>query len=156
MIGMDNNHAAPPSVRWLGFTESGFTLLEAIVAMVLISGAGLALFGWINANLSTLGRVKAVSNQVEATQNILEYMVRVNPMLTPEGEVDFGSYRLSWQAEPVTAIQDGYGYPAGISLYQFALYDTKVNISKPEGGAWFDLQLRQTGYKKVRNSNMGE
>lgn len=31
--------------------QSGFGLLEAIVALALLSGAGLALFGWIQQNL---------------------------------------------------------------------------------------------------------
>jgi len=38
--------------------QRGFTLLEAVVAMVLISGAGAALFAWINSELGALARVQ--------------------------------------------------------------------------------------------------
>ena len=33
-------------------TQRGFTLIEAIVAMVLIASTGMALFSWINSNLN--------------------------------------------------------------------------------------------------------
>ena len=38
--------------------QRGFSLLEAVVSIVLISTTGLALFSWINSNLISLGRVQ--------------------------------------------------------------------------------------------------
>jgi len=130
--------------------QRGFTLLEAIVAMVLIAGAGMAIFSWINTNIMTLNRVQDVNARTEATANIVAYMSAVNPMLLPEGKADLGAYHLRWKAEPVTAIQDGANYPQGISLYQLALYQTTVNVENQDGQPWFDVALRQVGYKKVR------
>ena len=130
-------------------TERGFTLLEAMVALTLIAGAGMALFTWINTSLQSLARVQDVNARAEATVNALEYMASVNPMITPEGAADLGVYRLAWKAAPVTAIQDGWNYPQGLSLYQLALYETRVSVTKAAGD-WFDFSLRQVGYKKVR------
>ena len=134
-----------------GARQRGFTLIEAIVALVLIASAGMAVFGWINTNIMTLGRVEAVNAEDEATLNVISYMNGVNPMLTPEGETDFGAYRVSWRTEPISAIRDGAAYPFGISLYQIALYRTRVAVNKPGNLPWFDLNLRQVGFKKVRD-----
>jgi len=130
--------------------QQGFTLLEAIVAMVLIAGAGMALFSWINTNIISLSRVQEINAQAEAQANVLAYMDTVNPMMMPEGKAELGSYRLQWKAEAVTAVQDGANYPYGISLYQLALYRTAIQVEKADGRHWFDMALRQVGYKKVR------
>lgn len=130
--------------------QRGFSLLEAVVAMVLISGAGYALFGWINSNIMALNRIHETNTRSAATQNILEYMDSINPMLKPEGNAVLGNYKIRWTAKPITLIQDGSAYPMGISLFQLALYDTVVEVETGEKIPWFDFHLRQVGYKKVR------
>lgn len=132
-------------------SQPGFTLIEAIVALVLIASVGMALFSWINTNIITLNRVQEINVQSEATRNIIEYMNAVNPMITPEGEVDFGSYRATWQAEISTDVKDGANYPRGVGLYQLAMYRTNINAKKASGEPWFELALQQVGYKKVRD-----
>lgn len=132
------------------YPQLGFTLIEAIVALVLIASVGMALFSWINASIITLNRVQEINAQSEATRNIIEYMNAINPMITPEGEVDFGSYRATWQAEISTDVKDGANYPRGVGLYQLAMYRTIIKARKASGEPWFDLTLQQVGYKKIR------
>ena len=132
--------------------QRGFSLLEAVVAMVLISGAGAALFSWINTELGSVSRLQQSNAKAEALVNVLELMHTVNPMLTPEGALSFAAYRLTWKAQEVTPVQDGLSYPRGISLYQLALYDTLVRVINPDGTPWFDFTLRQVGYKRVRDN----
>lgn len=130
--------------------QAGFTLLEAIVALVLISGAGMALFSWINTSIMSLSRIRDANARAEATTNILEYMDRVNPMLAPEGNASLGAYSIRWSAQAISNLTEGTNYPRGLSLYQLALYDTVVTIRTAEGRAWYELKLQQVGYKKVR------
>jgi len=130
--------------------QHGFTLIEAIVALVLIGTTGMALFGWINSNIITLNRVQEISAENPATINALEYMENINPMLSPEGQADLGSCRLLWKAEATTDTRDGAGYPYGVGLYQLNLYQTKVTIQKPDGQFWLAFSLQQVGHKKVR------
>lgn len=130
-------------------TGRGFTLLEAIVALALIASAGMALFAWINTSLQSLSRVQEVNARAAATINVLEYMAQVNPMAAPQGAADLGVYRLAWNAAPISAIDDGTNYPQGLSLYQLALYETRVSVMRATGD-WFEFRLRQVGYKKVR------
>ncbi len=119
--------------------------------MVLIGSAGLALFSWINGNILTLSRIHDVNSRSDATINILEYMDRVNPMITPEGGVTLGTYAIKWLSQPTTNVTDGVNYPQGQSLYQLALFDTTVSVSANDGKDWFELRLQQVGYKKVRS-----
>lgn len=127
----------------------GFSLLEAIVAMVLIAGAGLALFSWISNNITSLASIEDVNRRSEATINVLEYMELVNPMEAPEGSAILGGYSITWRAHLASPITDGVDHPRGVSAYQFALYRVDVAAASPQG-AWFDLRLNQVGYKRVR------
>lgn len=130
--------------------QSGFTLIEAIVALVLVGTTGMALFGWINSNIITLNRVQEINAENVATVNAVEYMNNINPMISPEGQANLDSCRLSWKAEASAESRDGAGYPYGVSLYQLNMYQTSVIVQKPDGQFWFDFTLQQVGYKKVR------
>lgn len=130
--------------------QRGFTLIEAIVALVLVATTGIALFTWVNSNIITLNRVQEINAENTATLNIVEYMHNINPMISPQGKTKLGAYRLSWTSTAITEPRDGANYPLGISLYQMALYQTKIAVQKPDGQYWFSLDLQQVGYKKVR------
>lgn len=134
--------------------QQGFTLIEAIVALVLIATTGMALFSWINGNIITLNRVQEINAENAATQNVVEYMNSINPMISPEGQIDLGSCRLSWKSTAATEPRDGASYPYGIGLYQLGMYRTKITVHKQSGQFWFSLTLQQAGYKKVREPIM--
>ena len=130
--------------------QRGFTLMEAIVALVLIATTGMALFSWVNSNILTLQRVQAANAQEAATVNALQYLHNVNPMATPEGKVLLGTYTLNWTSEQLSEPRDTAGYPTGNGLYQIAMYQTQVRLELLDGKDWFDFKLQQVGYKKVR------
>ena len=129
----------------------GFTLIEALVALVLIGAVGMALFTWIDSSMVSLRRVEDANARNDATANIIEYMQAVNPMQTPQGKANFGSYQIQWNSDPVTDQVDGVTSPQGTSLYQLALYQTKISVAKADDPYWFDLKLKLVGYKKVRS-----
>lgn len=123
-----------------------------MVAMVIIGGAGMALFTWVNASIVSLRRVEDANVRSAATANAIEYMQSVNPMLKPVGQIDLGDYRLDWKAQPQTTVIDGSGLTLGLSQFQLALYDTQVTASRSNGNFWFDFKLTLVGFKKVRNT----
>lgn len=130
--------------------QRGFSLLEAMVAMVILASAGWALFSWVNASIVSLRRVEDANARSAATTNALEYLQAVNPMQRPEGEADLGEYRIRWRASAMTRVMDGSDYPRGQSLYELALYETVVRAYKGVDEYWFEFKIKQVGFKKVR------
>lgn len=130
----------------------GFTLLEAMVAMVIIGGVGMTLFSWINASIVSLRRVEDANARSAATANVIEFMQSINPMQSPVGRTDLGAYSLQWSAKAQAAPIDGTEYPRGLSQFQLALYDTDVQARQLDGSFWFELRLTLVGYKKVRDT----
>lgn len=130
--------------------QRGFSLLEAMVALVILSSSGMALFSWVNASISSLRRVEDANARTAATLNAMEFMQSVNPMLRPEGRMELGDYRIAWQSQAATTVLDGSAYPRGQSLYQLALYDTVVKAYRGRDEYWFEFHMKQVGFKKVR------
>lgn len=133
--------------------EGGFSLLEAVVALVILASVGWALLSWVNASIVSLRRVEDANAQSAATINAVEYMQTVNPMLRPQGGVDLGGYRIAWVSTAVTSPLPGTDFQRGRSNYDLALYDTTVRAYRGEAEQpWFEFRLRQVGFKAVRKS----
>ena len=131
--------------------QTGFTLLEAIVSLVLIATVGIALLDWINTNFMILQRVESVQTRTDAVRNALVFMETVNPLENQQGSEDVGMYQFSWSAEPVILPKDGVSPHGGYkSLYQIGLYDTTVEIKlKATNALIARFTLRQVGYKQT-------
>jgi len=130
-------------------TNHGFTLLEAMVAMILIATVGMASFDWINSSLQSLTRVEGHRLRQEAVRNALAFMETVNPMENPAGETRMGPYAVRWNARLTEPAKDGVGHPFGVSLYRLGLYDTHVEI-RADNKLMTDFDLRQVGYHQER------
>jgi general secretion pathway protein I len=131
--------------------ERGFSLLEAVVAMVILASTGWALLAWINSSIASLGRIEESNARSMATANALEYMQTVNPMTRPQGRVRLGSISIAWNARPLTPVIDGSNFPRGTSLYQLALYETVVRAFRgDELDPWLEFRMKQVGHRQVR------
>jgi general secretion pathway protein I len=134
--------------------QGGFSLLEAIVAMVLIASLGASLFSWLANSQASLHRVEEAQAEQSARLNILEYCKALNPTTQESGEHDFGAYRISWRSETILPLQDGIGYPGGRGLYEIGLYKLDIKVFRGTRDPWFDMALEQVGYRKVRESRL--
>ena len=91
----------PPAARRSGWarTQAGFALLEAIVALALLAGTGLALFSWIQQNLQSASRLRLHEQEARLLNSAQGLVQLVNPMARPEGALDAGDLRIQWRAE---------------------------------------------------------
>ena len=80
---------------------AGFTLLEAIVALVVFSMGAFALYGWLSTNIITLERIRDRQEVEAAMHSALDIVRRTNPMETPRGQRQAGKLLVSWTSEPV-------------------------------------------------------
>lgn len=122
------------------------------MALVLLSGVGLSLMGWIQQNLDALQRLRGFYVQLEARRAVLDWSRGMNPTQTPGGDAVLGDLRLVWKAtpsrEPVTQI----GYPQGVGLHDLALYDVNVTVYRGrEQTPWFVEQIVRVGHRKARD-----
>jgi general secretion pathway protein I len=131
--------------------QRGFSLLESVVALVIIASAGWALFSWLNASIVSLRRVEDANARSAATVNAVEFMQSVNPMQRPQGQVDLGDTRIRWTATPLTQPLAGVNPNRGRSDFDLALYDTVVRASRDDR-PWFELRMKLVGYKRVRQT----
>jgi general secretion pathway protein I len=127
----------------------GFSLLEAIVALVILTSAGMAVFAWFNASFMSFQRIEAARQRDEAVRSALGLLETINPMLAPSGEQRLGDYAVSWQAREVEAPRDGMNFMGAVSLYRVGLYLTQVEVRRLEEPL-ARFELRQVGYEQVR------
>ncbi len=127
----------------------GFTLLEAIVALVLLAGTGMALFAWLNTNLLSLQRVEASRQRDAVMRGALEYATTLNPMLQPTGERQLGAYTLNWRSEPIFPPRDGVGRVGTQGYYRVGFYRVELEIRQDEELV-ARFEIKQPGYEQVR------
>ena len=128
--------------------QHGFSLLEAIVALVLIATTGIALFDWINTNFISLRHIKQSQQRQEATRNALVFMETVNPQKSPQGEQTVGIYTFKWEAQILKAPKMGRSTLGHPGLFQISLYETEVTVQIKENFLT-RFTLRQVGYKQM-------
>ncbi|HEX5306371.1 MAG TPA: type II secretion system protein [Dyella sp.] len=129
--------------------QAGFSLLEAIVALVILSLVAMALYGWQNANLFAIRRAEAHAVANDAARSALALVRTINPMLQPTGERPWGNGTIRWNASPVEPIKPGVTAVGLPGYFDIGLYRVRVEIV-PASGPIQRLEVRQVGYKQVR------
>lgn len=124
----------------------GFTLLEAIVALVIFAMGAFALYGWLSTNLITMQRARAGSEALVVRQSALELVGDVNPMLNPSGEREAGALRVQWTSTPLEPPKRGRVQIGGPSPYMVGLYQMVVNVRLGNRDIG-QFSMRQLGYQ---------
>ena len=107
-----------------GPLPTGFALLEAIVALTLLAGTGLALFSWIQQNTQAASRLRTVEIQTRLQMSAQSLVQLVNPTITPEGAIDAGDLRVTWRAELLESERRNHSFgeqaqgPFRVGLYR--------------------------------------
>lgn len=127
----------------------GFTLLEAIVALVVFSMGALALYGWLSTNVITLNRIRDRQEIEAATHSALDMVRRTNPMETPTGQRQSGELMVSWTSVPVEASRPNVGQSGTPGIFIVGLYDANVRVLR-DGEELSVFRVRQVGWKQVR------
>lgn len=102
----------------------GFTLVEALVAMVLVSTVGYAVFALINSHYISFRRVRDAQQKIALERSVLEVAQKINPVEEPTGHMDLGEYRLVWESDNVKKSRSsvsGNGLEVGVFRVEFEL-----------------------------------
>jgi len=115
--------------------QQGFSLLEAIVALVILAGSCMALFAWINGSLVQLQRAELYVEAGPAIASASEYLKTVDLAQRPEGTFNSGNITIDWKANAIerdvsrTASYGGSNFL--LSLYDVSLTPHTANRSLP-------------------------
>ena len=131
----------------------GFTLLEAIVAMVVFSLGAFALYGWLSTNILTLDRIRGLQEQEVAFASALDAIRRSNPMEAPTGKRVVGDVTIQWTSSPVEDAKPNVSQNGIAGNYVVGLYTVVAQVSR-EGRPIGSFYVRQVGWKQVRRSEL--
>lgn len=81
--------------------QQGFSLLEAIVALVILAGACMALFAWINNSLFHLQRAELYVDAGPVIASATQYLKTVDLAQRPNGTFSSGTISIDWQASAI-------------------------------------------------------
>lgn len=131
--------------RSVGSGSAGFSLLEALVAIVLLSTLGMAIYGLINTNVKALTNLRQAQESREAAQLAVEWMRELNPMQYPDGTVTIGDLTIRWQSRLLATPRRNMGYPRGQGFFTVAPYQVEIAMQRGDQQLG-DLQLIVIGY----------
>src|SRR5947209_565319 len=90
--------------------SAGFTLIETLVALVILSASLLAFYEFLASALNAAAAAERAATAYDYRQNALAVASVLNPMESPEGSIDLGPYRIRWRAEPAGAVRQSSGF----------------------------------------------
>lgn len=129
--------------------SSGFTLLEAIVALVLLTTAGLALFSWMNASFDGLNRIEQSNARAAAELNALEFMKTVNPMERPDGQIKLGQVDVKWRARQLSQPVQNRTDTRDPGPFSVAMYEVELTFEDRPRIEPYTIVLQQMGYRRL-------
>lgn len=105
--------------------QHGFSLLEAIVALTILAGASMALFGWIGASINQLQRAEQYTQIAPAMDSCVSFLSRANLSAQLSGVCEYSGVTIRWQSSPIEMNATKMGEMGGsnffVSLYEVAL-----------------------------------
>ncbi|MDR3415418.1 MAG: prepilin-type N-terminal cleavage/methylation domain-containing protein [Nevskia sp.] len=125
---------------------AGFTLIEAIVALVILSTALMEFYSLLSTQLRGAAKLQAASIAYDHRMNALELADSLNPMLMPQGTLDLDSYRIHWNSRLLGDVHQSSGYPVGQGLFQVALY--RVTCTFPDDAQTDPIEVTKLGYRR--------
>jgi len=127
----------------------GFTLLEAMVALVIFSISAMGIYSWINTNLIALNKLSNLAANEFVVNSAIERLKLVDMTKETEGAFDVDSYHVDWRSQLVEPWRNGVAMSGAITIYDLALVDVQLFISK-NGVEAGHFSYRNTLYKQVR------
>jgi prepilin-type N-terminal cleavage/methylation domain-containing protein len=133
--------AAPDPSR-----AAGFTLVETLVALVILAASLLVFYEFLAGALNGAAAAERAATAYDRRQSALALASSLNPMETPEGSFDLGPYRIHWRAERIGAVRQSSGFPSGKGPFSIGLY--RVVLDFPGERGLPEVEVTKLGYHR--------
>jgi general secretion pathway protein I len=128
----------------------GFGLLEAVVALALLAGTGMALFAWINQSLTQASRLRYSELQSRLQLSALALVETIDPMRLPEGQREAGPIRVSWRTAPLQPERRNASFQAAeAGVWQVGLYALAVHATDSSTGVEVRFEQWRVGTRRL-------
>ena len=129
---------------------AGFSLLEVVVALVLLATSGAALFAWYGQLLEDSGRQIRRLNEAELLQQAAGLMSTVNPAVQQDGEMRSFGVKLTWRSERLEPERSVLVFEDGATgAWRLAPYRMLIEVERLDGGERVQYETRALGMVKV-------
>jgi len=129
--------------------QAGFTLLEAIVALVVMATSLIALYAWLGTTTIGLQRAQSQLQSLEDARAAIALLGDLNPSAEANGERELGPLRVRWQSRPIDGPRPGLSVVGLPTQFDFTLFEVQVEVFRGERKVR-DLSMRKTGWISSR------
>jgi len=132
-------------VSGAGSGESGFSLLEALVALAIMSAALVPIFQMQTTLNQAVGRISVMSDRVSVGANVVSRLSVLNPMIEATGEEWLSGHRFSWesrQLESFTRATSEFSVPRTVALFEIS-----YTIETSEGVLIEERKVKLIGWR---------
>ena len=127
---------------------AGFTLIETLVALVILAASLLAFYEFLASALHGATAAERAAVAYDRRQSALALASALNPMEAPEGDLDLSVYRIHWHAERLGAARQSTGFPSGQGRFAIALY--RIVLDFPGDPSVPAIAVTKLGYHRER------
>jgi hypothetical protein len=128
--------------------------LEAIIALALLAGTGLALLSWIQQSLQTVTRLRYTEQQARLLLSSQALIESINPAEQAEGSLQLNGLSLSWKGVLVEPARRNITFAEGVNdgPWQVGLY--RLAVSAKDNGSAVSISFVQfrTGLIRLSKS----
>lgn len=129
---------------------TGFGLLEAIVALALLAGSGIALFGWIEQSLQTATRLRRADQEARLTLAAQALVETVNPLEQTDGSMQVSGLTVRWTGELVEPLRRNSTFAPDVpGAWQVGLYRLRVSADEEATAMHIEFVQLRTGLRRL-------
>ena len=133
-----------------GGGREGFSLIEAIVALVIAALCLLAIFDLQQTFVKGEERAEHALLVSGLQSDASALMVDLNPSEQPTGVAPMAAgRRLQWTSAPLTGPRQGQGYPTGAGRFEVRLYRVQGDVLAADGQLLARVAFDRVGWRPV-------
>jgi len=129
--------------------QHGFSLLEAIVALTIMSTCLLALYAWLSTSTVSLHRASAHALALQDARAAKAVVDTINPMSTPEGTRELPPLSIRWTSTPLSERRYGMSVSGMANAFDFILYEMEVEVLR-DAQPVYTFTTRKAGWELAR------